>query len=500
MSSPTKDELPGKILGASSVILCDSNLHRQQLMSRIIESCAARPNQIKPGEVSRVERSCNQAIVLVALGGVSADAPASFEVIKNLKLKGFKLICYGDDVFSWPIGIRCRALLSGASLLIDSASKTLDREMRQVLVKALETEAKEYLEERRIKAQMKELGIIGESLPMLSVFRWVFRVSALSDFPVLIKGETGTGKELIANAVHRLDGRRCKGPFVAANCGAISSGVAESEFFGHRRGAFTGADSDRKGLFRSAEGGVLFLDEISELSQSLQAKLLRVLQAERVLGVGFDREVSINVRVIAATNRSLESMVKERTFREDLYHRLNVLSVNIPPLRERFEDLQPLTTHFLEKYSAPGQSPRSVSAEFLEAFRQMNLSGNARQLENIIRRAVSTNESDTPLGLSDLTTEEWEQLSDNIDIDLASTAARDKSNSLTREHDADRKDYFLNILDSNGWNLTKSLAYCERAFLECALQIAQGNQSETARLVGITPRSVYNKVHKHKLV
>ena len=471
-------------------------------MSRIIESCAARPNQIEPCNVSCVERSCTQAIALVALGGVSTEAPGSFEVIKNLKLKGFKLICYGDDVFSWPIGTRCRALLSGASLLIDSASKFLDRELRLVLNKALETEAKDYLEERRIKEHMKELGIIGESLPMLTVFRWVFRVSTLSDFPVLIKGETGTGKELIANAVHRLDGRRCKGPFVAANCGAISSGVAESEFFGHRRGAFTGADSDRKGLFRSAEGGVLFLDEISELSQSLQAKLLRVLQAERVLGVGFDREVSINVRVIAATNRNLESMVKEGTFREDLYHRLNVLSVNIPPLRERFEDLQPLTTHFLEKYSAPGESPRGVSAEFLEALRQMNLSGNARQLENIVRRALSTNESDTPLGLSDLTTEEWEQLSDraNLETGRPSAVVSDDSSSLMQEGRTHWQDYFLNILDSNDWSLTKSLAFCERALLKCALQFAQGNQSETARLIGITPRSVYNKVHKHKLI
>ena len=335
------------------------------------------------------------------------------------------------------------------------------------------------------------LGIIGESAEMMSVFRWVMRVSALSDFPVLISGETGTGKELIANALHRLDSKRRKGPFIAANCSVISAGLAESELFGHRRGAFTGADTDRKGLFRSAEGGVLFLDEIGELTESLQSKLLRVLQEQKVLGVGFDQEVPIDVRVIAATNRSLEQMVKQRRFREDLYHRLNVLAVTIPPLRDRQEDLQPLTEHFLKKYSALNHGhQRTASSDFVEALSQVQLSGNARQLENIVRSALLHKLDEAPLSLSDLTPAVWEQLSETNDL------AKD---GLAPPAQVDLQPHFVSILDSNGWNLSKSLEYCERLLLQCALKIARGNQSQTARLIGITPRSVYNKLHKHNL-
>ena len=156
---------------------------------------------------------------------------------------------------------------------------------------------------------MRGIGIIGASGPMLELFRLVVRVSALTELPILIEGQTGTGKEMVAHAIHHLDLKRQRGPFVAVNCSAINSNVAESELFGHRRGAFTGAERDYKGLFRLAEGGVLFLDEVSELDPSLQGKLLRVLQDHRVMGVGEDREVTVNVRVIAATNRSLLSMV-----------------------------------------------------------------------------------------------------------------------------------------------------------------------------------------------
>jgi transcriptional regulator with PAS, ATPase and Fis domain len=347
---------------------------------------------------------------------------------------------------------------------------------------------------------MKELGIVGESHKMMSVLRWVIRVSALSDFPVLINGETGTGKELVANALHRLDTKRRAGPFIVANCGAISPALAESEFFGHRRGAFTGADSERKGLFRSANGGVLFLDEIGELSDALQAKLLRVLQEKRVLGVGFDQEVPIDVRVVAATNRSLEEMVQTGRFREDLYHRLNVLSVNIPPLRERYDDLRPLTEYFLQKYSFVNQNQnKTVSSEFVEALMRLGLPGNARQLENIVRAAILNKVDDSPLGLSDLTPGLWQQISDERDLAVHSRGPVNAEAPSPVPSQFDVRTYFQNVLDKNRWNLPKSLEYCERLLLECVLRSAHGNQSQVARLIGMTPRSVYNKIHKHKL-
>ena len=499
----TTDSTAGDSLPQPTVILWEPDKIRDQVVQQIIESCGARALTINDlPELNSLTSSFPQNLALIALADGRSPEAASLSVIRELKVKGFKVITYEDEIFSWPISARCRALLNGSSLLLDSSATSFSEELKCVLTKALESEAARRVEERLVKEQMQRLGIVGSSTKMTSVFRWVTRVSALSDFPVLIKGETGTGKELVAKALHLLDENRCKGPFIAANCSAISAGLAESELFGHRRGAFTGADSERKGLFRSADGGVLFLDEIGELSESLQAKLLRVLQEDRVLGVGFDREVPINVRVISATNRNLEEMVRQGSFREDLYHRLDVLSVDIPPLRERCEDLRPLVEHFLTKYSSLNQSVvRAVNSDFVEALRKVELGGNARQLENIVRRALLNKVDDTPLCLSDLTPAVWEQVSDENHLAITQIAGGlpGMAGGLKHEPLLDLEPGFLNILDSNDWSLSKSLEYCEMLFLKCALQYARGNQSQAARLIGITPRSVYNKVHKHKL-
>lgn len=484
-----------------TVLLWDVNAERLNSVAQLVETCGVGARNITEiSQLGDIDHSRQLSVGLVALRESQFEISDSLTVISALKLKGFKVISYAPGIFSWPIVLRCKVLLSGASLLFDSSLPTFSDDLRQTLSKVLQADLEERVEEERIKEQMKGLGIVGQSNKMISVLRWVVRVSALSDFPVLINGETGTGKELVANALHRLDSKRRTGPFIVANCGAISSGLAESEFFGHRRGAFTGADSERKGLFRSANGGVLFLDEIGELSDELQAKLLRVLQEKRVLGVGFDQEVSIDVRVVAATNRSLEEMIKTGRFREDLYHRLNVLSVNIPSLRERYDDLRPLIEHFLRKYSYLNQNQNlTVSPEFVEALMRLSLPGNARQLENIIRSAILNKVDDSPFGLSDLTPGLWRQISDERDLaghlpDLATSETLSVDNSRF-----DIRNYFQNVLAENSWNLPKSLEYCERLLLECVLRSAQGNQSQVARLIGITPRSVYNKLHKHKL-
>lgn len=485
----------------TTVLLWDPNPERLGLIARVVKSCGADTQEIREtSQVSGAVYSTRQSVALVALGDSQFQAIDSLSVIRPLKLKGFKVFSYAPDVFSWPIALRCRALLSGASALFDSSSSTFSEDLLQALTRVLKTEVEEHLEEEQIKKQMKELGIVGESSKMMSVFRWVVRVSALSDFPVLIDGETGTGKELIANALHRLDAKRRTGPFIVANCGAISSGLAESEFFGHRRGAFTGADTERKGLFRSAQGGILFLDEIGELNESLQAKLLRVLQEKRVLGVGFDQEVPIDVRVVAATNRSLEEMVQAGRFREDLYHRLNVLSVNIPPLRDRYDDLRPLIEHFLEKYSSLNQNQtKRMNLDFVEALMRVEIPGNARQLENIVRAAIFHKVDDSPLGLSDLTPALWRQISEEVDLTVQRPDIAESETMSASESRLDPQSYFRNILDEHSWNLPKSLEYCEKLLLQCVLRCARGNQSQAARLTGITPRSVYNKLHKHKL-
>ena len=343
---------------------------------------------------------------------------------------------------------------------------------------------------------MGELGIVGRSPDMLSLFRQLVRLSALSDLSTVITGETGTGKELLARALYALDAKRRGGTFVALNCGAISPALAESELFGHRRGAFTNAHRDRKGLIRAAHKGVLFLDEISELGAPLQTKLLRVLQESRVLAVGEDQEVAIDVRVVAATNRPLERLVAEGQFRADLYHRLNVMSLNVPPLRERRADIPPLVEHFTRKHRGlNGAVCSAIQSGFLEAVCRLDLPGNARQLENLVRFALVHNDGGGPLGLRDLPPNVW---TDVLSHDGSPVVESPGQVSAPPEPlDGALTTYPARLLAANSWNLSRSLESCERSMLEAAMRESRGNQSRAARLLGITPRSVYNKLRRY---
>ena len=450
-------------------------------------------------EIVDVRRATFSSACSVAVVGTGGEPDgAGMCAIRDLKRQGFEIVAYEDGTESWSVKLRCLSLLAGAAQLLDSGTANFDRRLQEALTHILSVEAKNHEEAQQITSVMRDVGMVGSSTAMMRVFRSVIRFSALSDLPVLIAGETGTGKEGLARALHRLDPKRRGGPFVAVNCGAIAVSLAESEFFGHRRGAFTGADRDRKGLIRSAEGGVLFLDEVGELEASLQAKLLRVLQENRVLGVGEDRDIQVNVRVVAATNRDLDQMGQQSRFRADLFHRLNVLSIRVPPLSERADDLAPLTQHFLEKYRSLccGRLPE-VGADFLDALQQIALPGNVRQLENIIRQALVRRRTDTPLGLYDLPAEAWRQLSESSDV-LPTPQRESEASGELDPHVIAR--YVRILLDTNGWNLSRSLAHCEGEAVEAAMQRTHGNQSESARLLGITPRSVYNKMRKHRTV
>ena len=230
--------------------------------------------------------------------------------------------------------------------------------------------------------------LIGDSGPMRQVKDLIARV-APADSPVLIEGESGTGKELVAAAIHRLSPRaRC--PFIPVNCSAIPADLLESEFFGHVRGAFTGAVADAPGLFRSANEGSLFLDEIAELPPALQAKLLRVLQDLEVRPVGSTRAVPVDVRVIAATNRNLDVAMAQGMFRQDLYYRLNVVRVTLPPLRERREDVTAIVHHFIRRFNAKlRRNVRGIAPDALGALTAYDFPGNVRELENVIERAFA---------------------------------------------------------------------------------------------------------------
>lgn len=485
-----------------SVIVWDDKRTRHQLITRLISECEARCHWVaRLSAIQEIEFSPTCSIALVALGARPSPAEPGLEVIRALKQKGFKIICYEDGAHGWSLGTQCRPLLAGSLTLLDSGKEDFATGLARLLAQLLRAEVTRGADEERIKLTMRNLGIIGESPAMISIFRWMERVSALSDLPLLITGETGTGKQVLAHAIHRLDPKRCHGPFIPVNCGAISFGVAESELFGHRRGAFTGADRDRKGLIRAAEGGVVFLDEIGELDDALQVKLLRVLQERRVLGVGDDHEVPVSVRVIAATNRNLSAAVQHRKFRADLFHRLNVLSIHIPPLRERRADVGPLISHLLEKNQFL-QTAGSVSAgpDFIEALTRIDLPGNVRQLENLVRRALVNKATPAPLTLTDLPVEIWQQLAEQEDRVRSEQLASGGPGKPARETAPQTlSSDLVNLLDTHGWSLAQTLRYCERLLLEAALRRKQGNQSQTARLLGLTPRSIYSKMRRYHL-
>ncbi len=263
-------------------------------------------------------------------------------------------------------------------------------EIKQLVKNALEKQGlkrENILLKKDVQERDSFCGIIGKSQKMRELFDMIQKV-ANSMSSVLVLGESGTGKELAARSVHTCSPRKSK-PFVAVNCGAIPENLIESELFGHKKGSFTGAVSDRPGLFEQAEGGTLFLDEIGELPLLLQTKLLRVLQEREFKRVGCSITRKSDVRIICASNRDLESQVRENSFREDLFYRINVVQLLMPPLRERIEDIPLLVEHFCRKYQAGGQAaPATVTSAALKALMNYSYPGNIRELENCIERSL----------------------------------------------------------------------------------------------------------------
>jgi DNA-binding NtrC family response regulator len=286
------------------------------------------------------------------------------------------------------------AIRSGAT---DYLSKPFRMEQITIAVRRiLESKrlARENVQYRQERADRFGVGnLIGQSPAMVEVYKLVARVAGL-DTTVLIQGETGTGKELVARAIHHASPRADR-PFVVVDCSALAETLFESELFGHERGAFTGALAARRGLFETAAGGTCLLDEIGELSPALQAKLLRTLQEQSIRRVGGNEQIAVNVRMIAATNRDLRKRVDEGAFREDLYYRLNVVSIAVPPLRERGGDVHLLAQHFVDQYArAAKKAIRGLARETLDLLSAHHWPGNVRELENTIARAVALSSSE----------------------------------------------------------------------------------------------------------
>ena len=321
-------------------------------------------------------------------------------------------------------------------------------------------------------------NIIGAS-PAMEKLKQTIRTVASTQSTVLIYGESGTGKELVARAVHTCSPRATE-PFVSINCGAFPETLLESELFGYVKGAFTGANQNKRGLFEVANGGTIFLDEIGEMNLTMQVKLLRVLQERCVRPVGGTDEIAIDVRVIAATNRDLEGQVAENTFREDLYYRLNVIPVTVPPLRDRREDLPLLVNHFVKKYApVAGKNIARVKAESISALANYDWPGNVRQLENTIERAVAL--------------EAGEELNVELPVERArarAAAAGAGGDSITVAAGA--------VLPE-GMDMEKYVAEIERSLLKSALQQSNGVQTRAADVLKISYRSFRHLMKKYEL-
>jgi DNA-binding NtrC family response regulator len=288
----------------------------------------------------------------------------------------------------------------------------------------------------------------------------------------LIVGETGTGKELVARAVHDTSPRKSE-PFVAVNCAALPESLLESELFGHEKGAFTSAIGQRKGRFEMAHNGTIFLDEVSEIPLAMQAKLLRVLQERRFERVGGSQTIEVDVRVVAATNRDLLRMAKDGKFREDLYYRLNVVKIDLPPLHERPEDIPLLANHFVEKLSRPGAPPKVIAPEAMEALIQHRWPGNIRELENAIERACVTSRDDC-IRVENLPAEVFKRGRPRYPMQI------DLSRPLTEQ-------------------LNELTAAFEERYLRRALKRTRAHIGRTARLTGLSRRTITEKLAHYQI-
>jgi nitrogen regulation protein NR(I) len=341
-----------------------------------------------------------------------------------------------------------------------------------------------------LESEDYEAGIVGRSEPMQQVFKMIGQVAG-TDATALITGESGTGKELVARAIYH-HSHRSNQPFLAVNCAAIPEQLLESELFGHERGAFTGATLQRVGKFEQCNGGTLFLDEIGDMTPATQTKILRVLQSGTFERVGGNTPLKVDVRIIAATNKPLEEAVAAREFREDLFYRLNVVRIHIPPLRERREDVRLLVNYFLKKFARDQESePKSISTGVVKTLEAYHWPGNVRELENVVRRALVVAKGDAIL-LSDLPGEIAGQSgsSASAPISSAPVAAGDAGAtdvvSLTRKlFQWARKDPKLKLIPA-----------VERELVLQALKETAGNQVQAAKLLGITRATLRKRIEK----
>lgn len=403
------------------------------------------------------------ADVSVTITDIKMSGMDGLELLDNLKAVDENALVIIMTAYS-SVDSAVAALRKGA---YDYVTKPfVNEDLIQTVRNAIRTRelfAENRVLRRELDRQYSFSEIIGNSDALQSVFRIVEKV-ADSSVNVLIQGESGTGKELIARALHHRSSR-ADHPFLAVNCGALPETLLESELFGHTKGSFTGATADKKGLFRAADGGTLFLDEIGEMPQQLQVKLLRAVQEQEVTPIGSSKSISFDVRIVAATNKDLEKEVSEQRFREDLFYRLNVVEINIPPLRDRREDIPLLAKHFAAKTSgAQGLQEKPISKDAMFALVNHKWPGNVRELMNAIERSF---------------------LLSGDEIDLESLPPRIRSGS----------EVGFEIKDPDG--IRPTLEEIERRYILETLQAVRNDKAAAAEILGIDLSTLYRKLKKY---
>lgn len=338
------------------------------------------------------------------------------------------------------------------------------------------------LTNEELSRSFEELGFVTGSGDLLPLLRQVYKAACVSDITVLLEGETGTGKQVLAFAIHCLDQKRRAFPFVTMPCGSLSEALAESELFGHLKGAFTGAVTHRKGLFQAADRGTLFLDDVNDLSPYIQAKLLDVLQRNAVRTIGSDRETQVDVRIIAASNQPLKPLVLQNQFRADLYHRLNVVRLWLPPLRDRMQDLPNLVLAFAHRHRVIYHPIEKLEPDLVSLLQSRSYPGNVRELENDVQRMLFSKVVGTSLELADWHRQLGEAKADE-NTDLLGEAANKVWGAISAQ----------------GIPYAQAIQQLERRVLQAALNVGGRTRREIAQRLHTSERTLYHKIRTYEL-
>ncbi len=452
------------------VLLVDDDPHSTTMLKRLLETEELSVDAVSSGQEALSALSAADYSVLIT--DLRMPGMGGMDLIREVALRRILVTTIVTTSFG-SIERVVEAMRLGA---YDFLTKPIDpTQLKLVMDRALTMRALQD-EVLQLRQELKENysfhNIISKNGEMHKIFQLIRHIGGTKS-TVLIEGETGTGKELIAKAVHYA-GEDRTGNLVAINCAALPESLLESELFGHERGAFTSADARRKGRFELADKGTIFLDEIGDISQAMQAKLLRVLQEKRFERVGGHESIEVDIRVVAATNKSLEKEVKEGRFREDLFYRLNVIKIDVPPLRDRPEDIPLLITHFLNKYARPGEPAKKVAPEAMDRLLGYRWPGNIRQLENAIERAAVTTVGDT-IG------------ADNLPHQVVGSSTEESPS------------FEVDLKQPLPFYLQQATEQIERQYITKALEKTRGNVGECAKLCGLSRRSISGKISEYEI-